>query len=47
MKRKLQQMPDGSLFLILPKQYMALKGWEKGDGITVSVDQRGRLVLDK
>lgn len=46
---KLQQMTasNNQFFLILPKQIMMAKGWQKGDDIKVEIDQKGNLVLKK
>lgn len=46
---KLQQMTasNNQFFLILPKQIVMAKGWQKGDDIKVEIDQKGNLVLKK
>ncbi len=45
----LQQMTvsHNQFFLILPKQIVMAKGWQKGDVIKVELDTKGNMVLKR
>ena len=44
---KLQKMKHGSYFVILPKQFILLKGWQKGEKLECKIDEKGDLVIKK
>lgn len=41
---KLQEV-NGRYFLTIPKEYVAEKGWVKGQVIVIGYDQNGNLIL--
>jgi len=42
---KLQQNVNGQFTVTIPKAFVRLKGWSKGELLTVRVDDKGRLVI--
>ena len=45
-RRKLQQMKTGQIFLCLPIQAMKMLDWNKGDHIKISFD-KNKVLLEK
>lgn len=46
-QNKLQKMKSGQFFLTIPVSICRMKGWEKGDLITIGEDGKGNLTLSK
>lgn len=44
---KLQQMNEKQYFITLPNQIVRAKGWKKGDEISLKINQKGELILNK
>ena len=44
---KIQQMPQGQLFITLPRQIARAKRWVKGDDLKVEINEEGNIVLRK
>lgn len=38
-------MKHGSFFVVLPKQFVRLKGWQKGKRLECQIDNKSNLVL--
>lgn len=43
---KLQQHPSGTCFVTLPKSYLFVMQWEKGDNIQAKFDKEGKIILE-
>lgn len=46
MKRRLQRMKAGQMFITLPIQIMKMMDWNKGDEIKFSFD-KNKIILEK
>ena len=44
---KLQELNKTSYFVVLPKQIILAKGWNKGDNIITEINKNGDIVLKK
>ena len=42
---KLQQMKQGQFMVSVPKEYVKLKGWRKGQELAMGFDHEGNIVL--
>lgn len=38
---------DGSFFVVIPKQIIFAKGWEKGDKLQAKLNEKGDIVIRK
>lgn len=44
---KIQELPNGTYTITLPKEIVRAKGWKKGDNLYIKLDNKGNIVLKK